>query len=344
MSGELVEWEPGPLVPVGADKHTRYRLGKFTRWMAGQGRSWHEPDLAAYRDYLLQHHKAMTVQAHLSTVRARYQALADSNETRQALFAMATRQTGDFAGQKAIVDEVITRLRNAVDPRLSAVKVPTSQDRPDSAFLRLTREQAEELIAAPGTDTLQGLRDTAVIALLLCTGIREAELCSLDVPDLRQRLGGELALHVREGKGCKERTVVYGAVSWVVVVVEAWMQAAGIEGGAVFRGLYKGGRKLRPGRLSVRAVQYIASGYPIVVEGQMVTVRPHDLRRTYARRLAEDGVDLVAIQQNMGHRDQKTTLGYIGTLDASRRRAPAIYSFDLDKLLKQKGLDLRTQI
>ena len=53
---------------------------------------------------------------------------------------------------------------------------------------------------------------------------------------------------------------------------------------------------------------------------------------SYARRLYEAGFDLVAIQQNLGHADVKTTLGYIGELDAEKRRPPAIYAFDLKSL------------
>jgi len=81
--------------------------------------------------------------------------------------------------------------------------------------------------------------------------------------------------------------------------------------------------------LSVRAIERIVDSYPVAIAGKMVRVKPHDLRRTYARRLYEAGVDLVAIQQNLGHSDLKTTLGYIGELDADRRRPPAIYAFDL---------------
>jgi len=102
----------------------------------------------------------------------------------------------------------------------------------------------------------------------------------------------------------------------------------------VFRGFYKGNRKLRPGRLSVRAIQYILETYPIMVDGGMVTVNAHDLRRTYARRLYVAGVDLVAIQQNLGHADVKTTLGYIGTLDAKARKPPKVY--DLSQLNGKK--------
>ena len=145
---------------------------------------------------------------------------------------------------------------------------------------------------------------------------------------------------MREGKGCKERLIPYGELSWVLAIVDRWLAAAGIGSGPVFRGIYKGGRRLRRGRLSVRAIQYILASYPVMVDGELVTVRPHDCRRTYARRLYEAGMDLVAIQQNLGHADVKTTLGYIGTLDAGRRRAPAIYSFDLARLFSQAEMNL----
>jgi len=330
------------LIPAGADKYARSRLAHFAKWQTGHGRPWHDPDLAAYRDAMLADGKRpSTVAACLSTVRARYRAIVKDNETRQALFEAAAVHVGDGpADRKAWVDEMLTRIENAIDPDLSPVKQVTRQDRPDSDQLRLTSEQAGALLAAPGVDTVRGLRDTAIIGLLLCTGVREAELTALDVTDLRQRLGGELALHVREGKGCKERLVPYGALSWVLTIVDRWLEVAGIRDGPVFRGFYRDGQTVRPGRLTVRAVQDVLGGYPIVIDGEPVTVRPHDCRRTYARRLYEAGVDVVAIQQNLGHSDLKTTLGYIGALDVERRRPPAIYSFDLAGLFKQAEMAL----
>ncbi|MCP4536721.1 MAG: tyrosine-type recombinase/integrase [Chloroflexi bacterium] len=326
----------GIIIPQNADKHTKSRLGQFVVWMDDRDLLWHQVDLAAYRDAMEDAGKApATVNAHLSTIRARYRAIVRDNATRDSLYRLAEQVADAPSDRKSFVDEILTRVENAIAPQASQVRVKVSQDRADSAHLRLTREQAEALMMAPGVNTLMGLRDTAVIALMLCTGIREAELSSLKVPDLRQRLGGELALHVREGKGCKERLVPYGELSWVLAVVDAWFSKAGIGGGYVFRGLYKGGKTLRTGRLSVRAIGHIMGRYPMMVDGEMVHVKPHDLRRTYARRLFEAGTDPVAIQQNLGHSGLATTLGYIGNLDVTYRRAPAVYTFDLSKLVRE---------
>ena len=318
------------LLPDAADKDTTHRVNKFLAWMKEQGLALHSPDMAAYRDYLLESYAPSSVQAHLSTVRNQYKRLAKDNATREGLYQVAPGETA--ADRKAFVDEVLIRMMNAANADSARVKVVKHQDVADSAHIRLTREQAEALLRAPGVDTLAGLRDTAIIALLLCTGIREAELRALDVDDLRQELGGELALHVRKGKGAKARLIPYGELNWCLVIVDRWLGAAGIDAGPVFRGFYKGGKRLRPGRMTTRSVRRIIPSYPVAINGEMVQVKPHDLRRTYARRLYEAGTDTLAIQQNLGHAISRTTEGYIGTLDADSRRAPGVYSFDLGAL------------
>jgi integrase len=314
-------------------------MAKYIAWLDGDGsneftKNWLQPDLADWRDALIAQGKApATVSAYLSSVRGAYTRVIDDPHFRDLLYEQA-RLSGakSPADQKAFVDELVTRIENAASPKSSPVKATTYQDKPDAMHLRLSRGQAEALINAPGVATMKGLRDTAIIAVLLCTGIREAELVALNTDDLRQELGGELALYVQKGKGNKARLVPYGELEWCLIIVDRWSELVGIDHGPVFRGLYKGGGKLRPGRLSVRAVEDILASYPVAVDGHMVKVRPHDCRRTYARRLYEAGADIVAIQQNLGHASIETTLGYIGELDASRRRAPAVYTFDLAKL------------
>jgi integrase len=317
-------------MPANPSRNEKSRIRFFQAYQDSQGRPWHTPDFAGWRDNLLARGlKLSSVKSYLGTVRGAYRSM-DQNALRTVLYSMAPADAS-AADRKALVDEVVTRLENAINPEQCLVKTHTAQEKPDAAQVRLTKAQASALMQAPGVGTIKGLRDTALIALMLCTGIRQGEASALDVGDLRQSVGGELALHVRKGKGDKSRLIPYGALDFCLAIVDRWLEAAGIEDGPVFRGLYKGGA-LRPGRLSVRAIEYIVGAYPVAVDGDVVTVRPHDLRRTYARRLYEAGVALIAIQQNLGHASSKTTEKYIGVLDADTRRPPAIYSFDLGTL------------
>lgn len=372
------------LIPEGATGHTKSRLGFFVKWLDETGQHWLTPDLEAYRDYLRSYDRMVpgkagqmkssrlspeSTLAHLATIRGRYRALLRNNDAmnwlKKAAAAKLAQDGHDVnpANIAALVNDFTTQLKNAIDPHNVRVKkIVKKQDQIDAAQLRLTKAQADALVAAPARSaknaTLQSLRDTAIIALMLCTGVREMELCGLDVADLRQTADGELALHVREGKGGKERIVPYGPLDWALALVERWLAAAGItdekgrlvEGAyviepkpdidkpdknnpdhwekryPVFRGFYKGGKRVRPGRLTLRAINQIMDRYPISINGERRVVKPHDCRRTYARRVWEAGIDPVIIQQNLGHADIKTTMLYIGQLNIKQRIPPAIYS------------------
>ena len=338
MTTQLAPRPPADrLMQQATSKYERSRLTQFVSWLADTGRTIFTPDLAAYRDHSLASRQATTVVAHLSTIRNAYQRLLRNDALRDQLYAMAgaelqrLKHDDSPANRKAFVDEQLTRLNNALNPAAAPVTVIKHQDEADSAHIRLTREQAEALLAAPGVETVDALRDTAVLAMLLCTGLREMELCSLEVDDLRQRLGSELAVLVRAGKGAKQRLVPYGELEWCLVIVDKWLKAAGITEGKVFRSFRHGRSRVRE-QLSVRAVEGIVTRYSISIDGHPTSVRPHDLRRTYARQMYEAGVDLLSLSQNLGHTDTHTTLGYIGALDASQRRAPRLYTFDLNRL------------
>ncbi len=146
----------------------------------------------------------------------------------------------------------------------------------------------------------------------LAVGVRRA-----NTDEMRARMDdGSLAVRIREGKGAKARKVPYGEHERVLRIIDDWLIEAEITAGQVFP-------------ISTRTVQRILSRYPLYIDGEERKVQPHDLRRTYARRLYEAGVDLAAIQQNMGHADLKTTLGYIGQLNVDRRKPPEVFNFEL---------------
>ncbi len=322
---QTIRQHPMLIFAGGGSRSRQSRLRRFCRWQIEHHGSWYRPDLAAWRDQLLQVEglTPATVRAYLSTVRSAYDQLLRSNQVRQWLY---THLAADMAPERkwVLVAEFTTQLKNAIDPANAPVKVVTIQDEEDTAHVWLTPSQVAALVQAPGLNTWKGLRDTALIALLLCTGIRAAEAAALEVGDLRATLGGALALKVRSGKGFKQRLVPYGAQEWGLALVEAWLDRVGLTQGPVFVGLRKGNNFYLdatgyPRWLSVRSIEVALASYAIPVNGQLRTVSPHDLRRTYARQLYLVGTDLVAIQQNLGHDRQETTLDYIGILDAEQR-------------------------
>lgn len=328
------------LMPIEPNKDEKSRIGYFLEWLSMTNRTWLTPDLGEYLHYLLYERtktdmrtgdvlpaplSPTTANVHLATIRGRYKHLLTTNKIRQTLYAQV-KHLPSLADQKAYVDEVLVRIQNDTHPTSATATVITKMDIADSEHLRLRPSQVRTLLRQPNVNTLIGLRDVALIAVLICTGIREAELVALNVDDLRQTLGGEVALLVREGKNHKQRLVPYGLLAWCLDYVDTWMLQAGISDGALFRGILKDGKTVRPTALTVRAVNQIMHKYPIWIDSDLRVVNPHDLRRTYARNAYEFGMDLERIRQNLGHESLQTTQTYIGTLDVSQRRPPRMFN------------------
>jgi len=151
-------------------------------------------------------------------------------------------------------------------------------------------------------------RDDAVLELLYGSGLRVAELCSLDCSsiDLTHQ-----ALRVW-GKGSKERRVPLGepASDAVRAWVELRSEAAPPEvGDALFTN--ERGRRLTP--RDVRRILDRRSASP---------THPHALRHTYATHLLDGGADLRAVQELLGHSDVATTQRYT---HVSKERLTAAY-------------------
>jgi integrase/recombinase XerD len=234
------------------------------------------------------------------------------------------------------VDEIERSILYSIDPQNTTLIATKKQDRTDFEHTRLSYSQVNALLNAPTTSTANGLRDSAAIAMMICTGIREQELCDLQVRDLRQTVDGVLSVLVREGKGKKQRAIPYGANEWVLYLVDTWLERMHVDcvlsdDSFVFRAVRKGG-KVSADKLTTRSVQRIVKRYKIMINGKRLAVKPHDLRRTCARRWYDDGMDLLSIQANLGHANIETTKGYIGETDMSSRQPTRGYEFDLEKL------------
>jgi len=146
-------------------------------------------------------------------------------------------------------------------------------------------------------------RDRVILELLYGCGIRNSELIGIDVDDVRR--SGE-AILVR-GKGRKERYVPFGdAVKSALDTYLPIRQQKLAERKQSTRALLV---NLRGSRLTTRSVGRIVKRIA-VAKGLSPDVHPHTLRHAFGTHLLEEGADLRAIQEMLGHERLSTTQRY----------------------------------
>src|SRR6266851_2205503 len=96
----------------------------------------------------------------------------------------------------------------------------------------LTLRQSQTLLSAPDIATVKGLRDRAILAVLLGCGLRRSEVAALTFAHVQQRDGRWCIVDLR-GKHGRVRTMPMP--TWVKVAIDAWTAAAGIADGYVYR-------------------------------------------------------------------------------------------------------------
>ncbi len=163
----------------------------------------------------------------------------------------------------------------------------------------LDADQLGQLLDTPGDDVL-GLRDSAMVELLYSSGLRLAELVSVNLGDI-DMADGSLSV---TGKGAKTRRVPVGRQAREAV--SRWMRVRAnlaAEGeGALF--VSSRGRRIHPRTVEVRIAQWARE------RGAARGVHPHLLRHSFASHLLESSGDLRAVQELLGHADISTTQVY----------------------------------
>lgn len=149
--------------------------------------------------------------------------------------------------------------------------------------------------------SLIGVRDRAMIALLLTSGIRKDELRSIKTENLYL---DELYFTVIR-KGNKEAKVFMQPAA--VAFIRHWLQQKQANTEHLFNPISKGGRT-QPRQLSSTGVTHILQR--AAVELDVEPFAPHDTRRTFATKMFAAGVDAFKIQEMLGHASIKTTMIY----------------------------------
>ena len=149
-------------------------------------------------------------------------------------------------------------------------------------------------------------RDRVIFELLYGCGIRNAELVGLDLRDIHW---ANEAILVR-GKGRKERHVPLGDVAAQALRAYLPERAARlVAAGKSTDALLVNGRMRGEGRLTTRSVGRIVKRIA-VAHGLTADVHPHTLRHAFGTHMLEEGADLRAIQELLGHERLSTTQRY----------------------------------
>lgn len=167
----------------------------------------------------------------------------------------------------------------------------------------LSIEEIEALIAAPNCSKPQGVRDVAMLELLYGAGMRISELIALDLQDVHLTMGFVRVF----GKGGKERIVPLG--KGAIHACEAYLGGARGQ----LQGKYpktdaffinqRGKRLTRQGCWKLMKEHAVKANI-------MKEMSPHILRHSFATHLIENGADLRAVQELLGHADISTTQIY----------------------------------
>jgi integrase len=171
----------------------------------------------------------------------------------------------------------------------------------------LSVRQAQNLLNAPDISTVRGLRDRAILAVLLGCGLRRSEVAALTFTHVQQRDGRWCIVDLR-GKHGRVRTAPMP--TWVKVAIDAWTTAAGVADGHIFRPVNRADR-VGAERLGEKVVWQMLQQYAEVVG--LPGIAPHDLRRTCAKLCRAAGGELEQIQLLLGHASVQTTERYLGT-------------------------------
>ncbi len=166
----------------------------------------------------------------------------------------------------------------------------------------LTKDETNALMEFPESGRPNAKRDRAILEVLYSTGARVSELVGLNLNDIDQAEG----LVRLRGKGRKERLVPIGEVA--LEALREYRASLSPHASRLTSHVSPVFLNNRGGRLTARSVERLVGRY----SGRLVSGRisPHALRHSFATHLLDEGADLRAIQEMLGHASLGTTQKY----------------------------------
>lgn len=263
----------------------RRMLRAFLRWAQQEGLAWQacgREELLRYKTHLLARGLSeLTVSGYLTVVRRLYN----------------WAETSGLAPDAA---------RSIKSPRR----------RPGFRKDPLQVEQIRALLAGIDRESLQGIRDFALVNLLLRTGLRTIEICRSNIADIGFR-GSERVLFVQgKGRDAKDAFVVLTPASWAPL--ERWLQERKTDpvGAPLFISL---SNRNHGSRLSTRMISWLVKHYLRKAGYDSRRLSAHSLRHTAGVQVLKAGGDLYTTQLFMRHSNPATTELYLRSIEEEIR-------------------------
>lgn len=272
-------------------------LTQFFLWCSRTGknaRSLHRADILQFKDEMLRTKAVTTTESRLSVVKKFFE-WAESNKfyTNIALGIKLPRRRRDFKKQA------------------------------------LTSDQAERLLSVIDRSAVVGLRDYAIISLMLRSGLRCIEVARLNIEDLEE-IEGKFILKI-QGKARTEKDSFVPVTPKALDSINDYLVRRGNlkDGQPMFTNTPKHcrGSRMNTCRMSVMIKNHMKNAG---INSPQITA--HSLRHTAAVLLLEAGEDIYSVQLLLRHSSSKITEIYLKSIE-DKRRLRHNPCFKLDKMI-----------
>lgn len=182
----------------------------------------------------------------------------------------------------------------------------------------LTSKQSHKVLASIDTDTLKGLRDYAIVGLMLTTGVRTIEVTRADIADLRT-VGDATVLFV-QGKGKDEKADYVKLAPQVEDAIRAYIAARGAK--TESEPLFTSTSRNNYGeRMTTRSIRAIAKSSMVEAGFNSDRLTAHSMRHTAGTLALLNGASIREVQQLLRHSNINTTMVYSHELDRARNNS-----------------------
>ena len=263
--------------PKTVETYTKSIKQFFNYLAAADIRHPERQDILAYRDYLKAKYKPTTVQSYLAAVK---------------LFFQWTNQEGLYPN---------------IAERVKGAKLDNEHKKD-----YLTSKQAARLLATVDRSTLQGLRDYAILSLMVTTGLRTISIIRANIEDIRT-IGNDTALFY-QGKGHEEKATLVKLAEPVENAIRDYLRARGEKNSKapLFSSI---AHKNAGERMTTRSISRIAKTHLIAAGLESDRLTAHSLRHTAATLALLNNAKPEEVQQMLDHQNINTTLIYSHALD-----------------------------